>query len=353
MSHQTGIRANEALRSFFGKCRDGGIRLVKVGIIDEELALEEYSEAKHSSWEKDYEALIKPVLKEGQPCYILFRLDSKDNTGYNWLLFTWSPELSPVRQKMLYASTKATLKMEFGAAQIKEEVFVTSMDEAGWEGYLKIKRNKDAPVPLTMAEEELAELKKTETKTDISVDSRHQTLTGVMFPLTEKAYSALGRFKNKEVNYVQLKIELDQEVIELASTADTDVNTLRKRVPESSARYHLFWFPHTHEGDYLESSIFIYSMPGYNCSIKERMLYSSCKGPLLSAMEAQLKLAMDKRLEIDSGSELTESFLQEELHPTKSLNRPKFAKPKGPQNRGGKRITKLTVGAGDGEDVDD
>lgn len=57
----------------------------------------------------------------------IYRLDSKDNTGYNWLLFTWSPELSPVRQKMLYASTKATLKMEFGAAQIKEEVFVTSM----------------------------------------------------------------------------------------------------------------------------------------------------------------------------------------------------------------------------------
>lgn len=26
-------------------------------------------------------------------------------------------------------------------------------------------------------------------------------------------------------------------------------------------------------------AVFIYSMPGYNCSIKERMLYSSCKGP--------------------------------------------------------------------------
>ena len=24
-------------------------------------------------------------------------------------------------------------------------------------------------------------------------------------------------------------------------------------------------------------SVFIYTMPGYNCSIKERMLYSSCK----------------------------------------------------------------------------
>lgn len=59
--------------------------------------------------------------------YNFLRLDSKDNAGYNWLLFTWSPDNSPVRQKMLYASTKATLKKEFGAAQIKEEVFVTHL----------------------------------------------------------------------------------------------------------------------------------------------------------------------------------------------------------------------------------
>ena len=58
---------------------------------------------------------------------------------------------------------------------------------------------------------------------------------------------------------------------------------------------------------------------------------------------------MPPQLEIDSGAELTAAFLQEELHPTKSLNRPKFAKPKGPQNRGGKRITKITAG-GDGVD---
>jgi twinfilin-like protein len=38
----------------------------------------------------------------------------------------------------------------------------------------------------------------------------------------------------------------------------------------------------------------------------------------------------------------------EELYPTKSLNRPKFAKPKGPANRGAKRITKIE-GGGDGD----
>lgn len=28
-------------------------------------------------------------------------------------------------------------------------------------------------------------------------------------------------------------------------------------------------------------AVFVYSMPGYKCPIKERMLYSTCKGPLL------------------------------------------------------------------------
>jgi twinfilin-like protein len=241
---------------------------------------------------------------------------------------------------MLYASTKATLKKEFGAAQIKEEVFATTMEEASWKGYEKIKRNRDAPDPLTPAEREMLDQKKNELNTDIGVGTKHQTLQGVLFPLTSKAHDALVRFCQKQHTYIQLKIDIEKEVIELASTSDTNAQTLCKRVPDSTARYHIFNFPHTHEGDYLESHIFIYSMPGSNCSIKERMLYSSCKGPLITALEQEFGLFMDKKIEIDAGDELTEEFLHEELHPTKSLNRPMFAKPKGPANRGNKRLTR-------------
>jgi len=49
------------------------------------------------------------------------------------------------------------------------------------------------------------------------------------------------------------------------------------------------------------------------------------------------------QLEIETGSELTEEFLQDELHPKKNLHRPAFAKPKGPPNRGAKRLTKPQV----------
>ena len=32
-------------------------------------------------------------------------------------------------------------------------------------------------------------------------------------------------------------------------------------------------------------SVFIYSMPGYKCPVKERMLYSSCKAPVVDTAE--------------------------------------------------------------------
>lgn len=46
------------------------------------------------------------------------------------------------------------------------------------------------------------------------------------------------------------------------------------------------------------------------------------------------------QLEIGEGSELTEEYLLDEIHPKQNLHRPKFAKPKGPANRGAKRLTK-------------
>lgn len=55
---------------------------------------------------------------------------------------------------------------------------------------------------------------------------------------------------------------------------------------------------------------------------------------------ATLACRFPLQIEVESGSELTEPFLMEEFHPTKSLNRSKFAKP-APPNRGNRRMTKV------------
>lgn len=338
MSHQTGIKANQELKKFFAKCKDGKIRFIKISIEEEQLVLADHKDVKNN-WEKDFDKYVTPSIQENQPCYILYRLDTKNSSGHEWLLISWSPDTAPIRQKMLYASTKATLKQDFGSSQIKEELHGTMASEVTLNGYLKHKKSAAAPAPLSMREEELQEIRRTEVNTNISVDTKQQTLSGVAFPITEDAKQAIIDMARGTYDYLQFRIDIEQETIHLVCAENIPLEKLPSKVPTDSGRYHLYKFRHTHEGDYMENIVFIYSMPGYSCPIKERMLYSSCKNPLTDTI-TNLGIAIIKKLEIDSGDELQEKNLYEELHPTLSLHRPKFAKPKGPPNRGPKRMTK-------------
>lgn len=217
----------------------------------------------NGKWKSDYEKMIKPLVEENQPTYILFRLDSKSpDSGYDWLLISWTPDTAPVRQKMLYASTKATLKQEFGSASIKEELHGTVLEDITMDGYYKQKKNDAAPAPLTTAEEELAEMKKTIVHTDYNVETRHQTcISGVAFPVTDEAKQAITDIGKGIYDYVQLKIDLDEEKIYLVSAGDISLDKLPTKIPSDCARYHLYNFKHTHEGDYFEciGKINIYS----------------------------------------------------------------------------------------------
>ncbi|XP_021097168.1 toll-like receptor 9 isoform X2 [Heterocephalus glaber] len=294
MAHQTGIHATEELKEFFAKARAGSVRLIKVIIEDEQLVLGA-SQEPMGRWDQDYDRAVLPLLDAQQPCYMLFRLDSQNAQGFEWLFLAWSPDNSPVRLKMLYAATRATVKKEFGGGHIKDELFGTVKDDLSFAGYQKHLSSCAAPAPLTSAERELQQIRINEVKTEISVESKHQTLQGLAFPLQPEAQRALQQLKQKTINYIQLKLDLERETIELVHTEPTDVIQLPSRVPRDAARYHFFLYKHTHEGDPLESVVFIYSMPGYKCSIKERMLYSSCKSRLLDSVEQDFQLEISKK----------------------------------------------------------
>ncbi|XP_030310264.1 twinfilin-1 isoform X1 [Calypte anna] len=336
MSHQTGIQASESVKNIFVGARNGQYRLLKI-IIDNEQLIVGSSRQPVGSWEKDYDAFVLPLLEDKQPCYILYRLDSQNAQGYEWIFIAWSPDYSPVRQKMLYAATRATLKKEFGGGHIKDEVFGTVQDDVSLNGYKKYLISQSCPAPLTAAEEELRQIKINEVQTDVGVDTKHQTLQGVAFPIAKEAIQALDKLKNKKLNYVQLQIDMKNETIMLANTLHTELKDLPRRIPKDAARYHFFLYKHSHEGDYLESIVFIYSMPGYTCSIRERMLYSSCKSPLLEIVERQLWMPIIRKIEIDNGDELTADFLYEEVHPKQHAHKQSFAKPKGPAGKRGTR----------------
>ena len=40
----------------------------------------------------------------------------------------------------------------------------------------------------------------------------------------------------------------------LAKSGEMEIHGLSSAIPTDTARYHLFWYKHTHEGDYTESA---------------------------------------------------------------------------------------------------
>lgn len=109
-------------------------------------------------------------------------------------------------------------------------------------------------------------------------------------------------------------LNIKREEITLEQTEEKlDVNLLPSYVPSDSPRYHLLYFPHDHNGDHFKSFgkytvhvlcsmctvlllVFIYTCPGYSCSVKERMLYSSCKGPVTDVCEQQFGITIAKKV---------------------------------------------------------
>ena len=344
MSHQTGIKSNENLKQFFAKSKEGRIRMFKVVIGEEELLLDVFKEVSSPDWKSDYNNCVTKVLDPKSPCYIFYRLDERTNSGYTWLFISWSPDFAVVKQKMLYAATKSTLKLEFGAGQIKDELFGTTLDDVTLDGYLKHIKSQQAPAPLTYREEELELLRATENFARINVDTKHKTLQCVMFPIDKSGLERLHSFKLEKCDYLRFLIDITNEQIILDKSYEhLNADSISNEIPTDKGRFHLFRFNHFFDNEPFKSVIFIYSMPGFQCSVKERMLYSSCKSELLSSLKTNAGLEINKQFEISEPNEISHTIILDELHPKKVTDGLKFEKPKGPQSRGPRRVTRPTA----------
>ena len=147
------------------------------------------------------------------------------------------------------------------------------------------------------------------------------------------------------ISYLQLGIDSQKEIINLVkkeSHKDFDIKDVPSKVPPNTPRYHLLLWPHTHNGLFHKSIVFIYSVPATGgCSVKDKMLYSTCKSALLVAIQDKVGIELAKKIECDDANELTVDFFLDELHPKENIVKKQFDKPKGPAGkRGGKRLIK-------------
>ena len=299
----SGIRASDELLSCFAAAKDGNVRVMKVQI--EGTAMVPRSTVDIAGDEKSDFAAVDSLLEDALPCYILFKMDSATKEG--WLLANWVPENTPVRQKMLYASSRETLKKELGS--IAAEMTAAERDEITYEAYQGAVVVNEAERLSLMSDKERALKHTANTHVDTGIPTKASYVHGVKFPLSEEARDAIASLKeNARLSYVQLRVDKEQIVLDKKETLGAGFDAYKSAVccNTSEPRFSLY-VSGCGDEDAPEAVIFCLYCPE-DAPVKQKMLYSTAKAAVAGAASEQgLKIA--NKLEVREASDLVESDL--------------------------------------------
>ena len=148
---------------------------------------------------------LPTLLSKDQASYILLRRYQNAPDGY--VAVTYIPDSAPVRQKMLFASTRLTLVRELGAERFRESLFVTEMKELEKEGWEKHDAHGALKAPLTEEEESLQGVKEAEAEARGGTKGRRLETGGrLSVGISADARGALEEFRDGDAqgNLLQL-----------------------------------------------------------------------------------------------------------------------------------------------------
>ncbi|KAK0420417.1 hypothetical protein QR680_014671 [Steinernema hermaphroditum] len=331
--------ADRELHALFEDCKEGKVRLAKIVVRNEALSLN-FKDAGSDDWKADWRKNLPSCIDAYEPCYILFKLKSPTD----WLLISFADDRAPVREKMLLAATRSTFKSEFGQHYISYEYQATNIDDVKLDKFELWLESRLDPRPMTEHERDL-HLALKEKCAMGNLMPATQTLRGVEFPIDQDATALLKQFGRGEIDFVQLSVDTLNEAIKLESHADRlEPEKLSSMIDRKKPRYS-FYRLRSGNGSPNGHTLFIYSVPpSGGCTIKELMLFSSCKSVFLNTAQNALGISLDKKIEVDSRDKLDEKALLEYLNvnndQSPTSGGPKFSRPQGPQSRGQRRLIK-------------
>ncbi|QLG70239.1 hypothetical protein HG535_0A01770 [Zygotorulaspora mrakii] len=265
------------------------------------------------------------------PLYIFVKNPS-DNL---YVFASYVPDGSPVRAKMLYASTKNTLIRQVGSNSIGKQLLFTEAQEV--RDILDDSRPSQNAV-LTESEKVNIQIAQQQQKMKLAqhfpngkklVSQTNGAPSQLSFEVDSKGFS-ISSILNK-YNAVSFTIDLSNEQIHIASKENVD-SPYALRITAENPSYTIFKNGSLH--------YFIYSCPS-GSKVKDRMVYASNRAGFVNYLTNEEKLAFAKIIEIGEPSELEVSLIsssseEEQKRQTaleKSESKPKFNRPSGPGRR--------------------
>ncbi len=142
-----------------------------------------------ASFSSNVRDLLTPHIKPNEALYIILR---RFPSSPRFVAVTYVPDSAPVRQKMLFASTRLTFVRELGSEHFRETVFATNAAELTAEGFEKQDKHNALDAPLTEEERSLGEVKRAEQEAGSGTGSREIHLSkSLAMPIGEDALASL------------------------------------------------------------------------------------------------------------------------------------------------------------------
>ncbi|KAJ9064760.1 Twinfilin-1 [Entomophthora muscae] len=320
MTTQTGIQVSQELQELFSKANqkpaENSLRLIKATISEDVVAVFATYPAE-GDWQNDFHLLSEAGNKEA--AYLFYRIDQEEASEKSgWVLFTYIPDGAKVKDRMIYAATKATVIRQLGASNILQSIHSTSQEDLSLEGYQQYLAQSQAEAPLTEEESIRQQLKKTEEITAYGTTSRSSHVSNVNLTLDPETYSILDDYLAGNTNLVMLDIDSKTEkvhAIDSGCSSQVAVDQLAYLFPTDTPRFTIYKY----KADDMTTDVFIYSCPNAS-PIRDRMIYSSSRAILYNQLAAK-GFDIQTRLEVDDPYDLTEEFL------TDRICKPKEAQP--------------------------
>ncbi|CZR67264.1 related to TWF1-twinfilin, an actin monomer sequestering protein [Phialocephala subalpina] len=281
-----------------------------------------------SSFADDLSLLTQHLDPKVALYIILRRYASSESAPF--VAITYVPDSAPVRQKMLFASTRLTLVRELGIERFRETIFATTKEELTPQGFEKHDKHVKLDAPLTEEEQTLGDVKRKEAEEGRGMNERKSHVSsGVSMPVTDDALQALKDLAaDGGDNLVQLKINIATETMELASSTSTPISSLSSTISATEPRYSFYRYEHTYQGISSSPVLFIYTCPSES-RIKERMLYAASSRSAVQIAEAEGGIKIEKKIEASSPEEISEESIDSDLHPKVEVKQA-FSRPKRP-----------------------
>lgn len=328
MSAQSGITpSREILERFTTLAQDHNSLFVKLEIKDATFVIAGEGQKK-SSVEEDF-ASMQAVLEKNCPSYVLYKA-----SDHEWTCITYIPDGSPVRLKMIYASSKAALKQGLGDSKFsKEDYAISDASECSAAEFKKQMAGSSREI--SMSSDERMHKETIHQASNVSGESRVSAIVGIPIKVADSVIDALNGIKNGAHDTVELIIDPTTETLSNANPDNTRLVDLA--YPQKEPRFFVHNFSHSNGGEPAKKLLFIYYCP--NKAIpKHKMLYSTCKANIIKLFH-NLQIEDFHNLEANEPDELSEEEVLKDLYP-KAVDDRAFKKPSA-RGRGKQTIAKF------------